>query len=111
MVSDKDKIDIIAHEAKTDTIRLVMVEDRQWGDKGTLLPQLQDKFNTYFGYIVDGQFKQQYPKYVGKPILIELQTQFAPTEREQEFLDIVVRQFLQPRGILFNWRLLQAGQR
>ena len=105
-VQDANQIDIVAHDPKTDTVMLVMVEVREWGDKGQLLPDLQAKFKTYLAYAVDGQLARDYPNYAGKPIRFELRTQHAPTQREQQFLDLVIRKWLEPEEITFLWRLL-----
>ncbi len=88
---------------------LVMVEARDWGDVGALLPDLQTKFSTYLTYALDGQLREDYPAMAGKPIRFELRTEYPPTQREQQFLDIVTRQHLQPEGITFGWRLIGEG--
>ncbi len=86
---------------------LVMVEAREWGDAGALLPELQDKLNTYLGYALDGRLACDYPAYAQKEVHIELRTQYPPSPREQQFLDIVAKEDLQPRGISFGWQLIQ----
>ncbi len=106
-LQDPSSIDIVAHNPTNDEVILVMVETREWGDKGALLPQLQAKLNTYVGYALDGRLMCDYPAYVSKPIRIELRTQYPPSSREQQFLDIVAREDLQPRGIDFGWRLIR----
>jgi len=45
----------------------------------------------------------------GKPIRFELRTEYPPTQREQQFFDIVTRQYLQPEGITFGWKVLGGG--
>ena len=105
-VQDPSSIDIVAHNPKNDEVVLVMVETRHWGDNGALLPELQAKLNTYVGYSLDGRLICDYPAYASKPIRIELRTQYPPTSREQEFLDIVAKEDLLPRGIGFAWRLI-----
>jgi len=105
-VQDTNKIDIVAHDPKTDTVMLVMVEVRDWGDKGVLLPDLQSKFGSYLTYALDGQLTRDYPAHAGKPIRFELRTQHAPTQLEQQFLDIMIRKHLEPEHITFLWKLL-----
>jgi hypothetical protein len=104
-VQETNVIDFVAHRAKTDTVVLVMVEARDWGDAGALLPDLQTKFNTYLTYALDGQLKEDYPDMAGKAIRFELRTKYPPTQREQQFFEIVTRQYLQPEGITFDWKL------
>lgn len=105
-VQDPSCIDIVAHNPKSDEVMLVMVETREWGERGALLPELQAKLNTYLGYALDGRLVCDYPAYASKPIRIELRTQHPPTPREEQFFDIVARQDLQPRGISFGWRMI-----
>ncbi len=49
-----------------------LVEHREWGDKGELLPDLQAKLNTYLAFVMDGQLAQQYPAMNGKKIRFRL---------------------------------------
>jgi len=105
-VWETNVIDLVVHDPKTDSVILCMVEVREWGDRGALLPELQEKFSTYLTYALDGQMTSDYPALAGKPIRFELKTEFPPTQREQEFLDIVTRQHLQPEGITFRWKIL-----
>ena len=109
-VQDTSVIDLVVHDPKTDSVILCMVEVREWGDRGALLPELQQKFSTYLTYALDGQLVSNYPAMVGKPIRFELRTDFAPTQREQQFMDIVTREHLEPEGITFRWQLLSKGE-
>ena len=108
-VQDTNVIDLVVHDPKTDTVILCMVEVRDWGDAGALLPDLQTKFGTYLTYALDGQLREGYPALVGKSIRFELKTDFPPTQREQRFFDLVSRQHLEPEGITFTWKILSGG--
>ena len=108
-VHETSVVDFVTHNPKTDTVMLVMVEARDWGDAGALLPDLQAKFSTYLTYALDGQLKEEHPAMVGKPIRFELRTEYPPTPREQQFFDIVTRQHLLPEGITFGWRVIGEG--
>ena len=105
-VQDPNLIDIITYNPKTDEVMLVMVEPREWGEDGELLPELQAKLNTYLVYALDGRLVCDYPAYYSKPVRIELRTQHPPSSRDQEFLDVVIREDLEPRGISFGWRVI-----
>jgi hypothetical protein len=107
-VQQTDVIDFVTHHAKSGRLILVMVESREWGDSGELLPELQAKFNTYVDYVIGGRLTCDYPAYAFKTIGIELRTQHRPTSREKEFLDIVAADYLKPLGIAFDWRLIGA---
>lgn len=99
-------IDFVALDAGQDVAILVMVEDREWGDAGALLPDLQEKLNTYFAYVTEGQLAADYPDAGGKPVRMELRTMYPPGERELEFLRIVTEAHLRPAGIGFAWKLI-----
>jgi hypothetical protein len=107
---DHQTIDLVAHHEATDTVLLVMVEDRPWGNRGALLPDLEEKLNTYLSYALDGGLAEDYPDYVGKPIRIELRALHPPGEREEEFLEIVRERHLSPVGIALRWSLIKNMQ-
>ena len=97
-------IDFIAHEPKADLVSFVLVEYREWGSAGRLLPDLQAKLNTYLAYLTDGRFEAEYPACQGKPVCFDLRTAYPLGPRELEFIAIVERQHLAPRGITFTWK-------
>jgi len=103
-----DVIDFVSHDPKSDAVVLSMVEHREWGDRGELLPDLQAKLNTYLAFVVDGQLEQQYPALKGKRVRFRLHSQQPPGERERRFIQIVREQDLAPRGI--EWQESMIGQ-
>lgn len=105
-VQEPNVIDFVSYNPNDNRVMLVMVEAREWGDRGALLPELQAKLNTYVGYALDGRLVCDYPAYASKAIRIELRTQYPLTQREQQFLDIVATQDLQPHGISLGWKLI-----
>ena len=109
-VQNTNVIDLVVHDPKTDSVILCMVEVREWGDRGALLPELQQKFSTYLTYALDGQLVSDYPAMAGKPIRFELRTDFAPTQRRQRLMDIVTREHLEPEGITFRWQILGKSE-
>jgi hypothetical protein len=93
-------IDLVAHDPRTDVVTLVMVEERQWRDRGALLPQA--KLSTYLGYALDGGLVQDYPQLRGKPITFQLAYAHPPGIRERGLLDLVKENYLAPEKI--GWR-------
>ena len=106
-VQETNVIDFVPYDPGRDQLLLVMAETREWGDAGALLPELQAKLNTYLGYALDGRLACDYPAYAQKAVRIELRTQYPPSPREQQFLDIVAKEDLQPRGMSFGWQLIR----
>ncbi len=106
-VQETNVIDFVTYNPKQDRVMLVMVETRDWGNTGALLPELQQKLNTYVGYAIDGRLVCDYPAYASKPVRIELRTQYPLTAGEQQFLEIVAKEDLQARGISFDWKIIR----
>ena len=98
-VSDASVIDVVAHDPRSDVVTLVMVEDREWGERGALLPDLQAKVSTYLGYALDGGLLQDYPELKGKPIAFQLSYAHPPGARERGLIDIVKKKYLDPEKI------------
>jgi hypothetical protein len=104
-VSQPNVIDFVVHDRKRDQALLVMVEDREWGHGGQLLPELQTKLNTYIAFI-DDRLTVDYPELAGKAVHVELRSVFRPGEEELKFLRIVQKRHLQPKGIELSWRMI-----
>ncbi len=98
-VSEPDVIDVVSHDPKTDAVVLSMVEERDWGEEGALLPELQAKLNTYLAYVLDGQLAKDYPQVAGKPVRIRLHYTHAPGDEEKSFLAMIKRDYLKPQKI------------
>jgi len=105
-VEENNVIDFVTYDPKSDRVVLVMMETREWGDHGALLPELETKLNTYLCYALDGRLACDFPAYAQKLVRIELRTQHAPPPREQHLLDMVAKEDLKPRGITFDWKLI-----
>jgi hypothetical protein len=101
-VSDPLVIDLVAHDPQSDLVMLVMVEEREWGDRGALLPDLQAKLSTYLGYALDGQLHQEHPQLRGKAIAFQLSFAHPPGPRERQLIDIIRKHHLDPERI--QWR-------
>lgn len=99
-------IDFVAYDPDDGVVLLVMVEARDWGEAGELLPDLQEKLDTYFRYATGGELVADFPQLAGRPVRIELRATSAPGERELELLEIVLARHLAPAGIAFAWRVI-----
>jgi hypothetical protein len=71
-VKNPKVLDLIKVEAASDSVVLVMIEDRPWEHNPERLEELSAKFNTYLDYVVDGWLVKQYPQYEGKHVIFEL---------------------------------------
>ena len=79
-------IDLITLDASANRVVLQMVEDRPFGTEPEQLAQLEEKFNNYVDYILDGWLVRQYPQYKDLPVAIELLTATAPDETTQKMI-------------------------
>ena len=104
------QIDIVSHDPKTDRVVLSMIETRPWGDKGALMPDLQEKMYTYLAYVESGQLSRDYPAMKGKKITFRLHTAFPLTAREEKLIDIVKQQHLETGDILWLTTTLGANE-
>jgi hypothetical protein len=70
-------IDVIAQDASGRFV-VIMVESRMWGADEAQASQLQDKINSYAGFIADGRLAMQCPETAGQPVDIQLNCVDAP---------------------------------
>jgi hypothetical protein len=94
-------VDLISLDTKRDEVVLSMIEDRHWGESEEQLDQLEEKFNNYLDYILDGWLYSQYPVYQGKRCRIRVQGKELPDEEQARFFEIMQR-FCTDNGIGFE---------
>src|SRR5438067_13870181 len=91
-VANPAVIDLFAHDQKTDQVLLAMHEPRPWDGSDERLHQLQEKFNAYVSFLLDGEMIAAHPELAGKPARIELRCQQMPDERALRLLDLIHNQ-------------------
>ena len=82
-------IDIIAHDPKTDEIVLVMNEPDAWDGSDPRLHALQERFNAYASFLLDGELAETHPELVGKSARIEVRCAHVPDPRAIELLGLI----------------------
>jgi hypothetical protein len=82
-------IDLFAHDQKTDEVLLVMKENRPWDGSDLRLHELQEKFNAYVSFLLDGEMVNAHPELAGKQTRIELHCIDMPDERAVELLGLI----------------------
>ena len=82
-------IDFFAHDTKTDEVLLVMFESRPWDDSDLQLFQLQEKFNAYVSFLLDGELAEAHPELIGKNGRIELRCAEMPEGRALDLLNAI----------------------
>ncbi len=79
-------VDMIAHDAKTDEAVLVMNEPQLWNGSDEQLFQLQERFNVYVSFLLDGEFAEWHPELARKRARIEVRCAHMPDARAIDLL-------------------------
>ena len=82
-------IDLFAHDPKTDEILLAMHEPRPWDGSDEQLHELQEKFNAYVSFLLDGEMIAAHPELAGKTARIELRCDHMPDDRALGLLNLI----------------------
>jgi hypothetical protein len=88
-LSNPAVIDLFAHDPKTDEVLLVMRELRPWDGSDERLHELQEKFNAYVSFLLDGEMTAAHPELTGKRARIELRCDYMPDERALGLLNLI----------------------
>jgi len=82
-------VDIIAEDPKTGEVVFVMNEPNEWNGSDERLLALQERFNAYVSFILDGEMAEAHPELAGKPARIELRCAHVPDTRALELLGLI----------------------
>ncbi len=82
-------IDFFAYETKSDELLLAMFEERPWDESDLQLFQLQEKFNAYVSFLLDGELADAHPELAGKKARIELRCATLPEGRALDLLTAI----------------------
>jgi hypothetical protein len=82
-------IDVIAHDPKQGEIVLVMNQPNEWDGSDEQLFSLQERFNAYTSFLLDGEMADAHPDLAGKPARIELRCADMPDARALELLGLI----------------------
>ena len=82
-------IDMIGHDAKKDEVVLVMNESHPWDASDARLHHLQERFNAYVSFLLDGEFAESHPELVGKRARIEVRCAQMPDTRALDLLGMI----------------------
>ena len=88
-VANAAVIDLFAHDQKTDEVLLAMHEPRPWDDSDERLHELQEKFNAYVSFLLDGEMIAAHPELAGKSARIELRCEYTPDDRALALLNLI----------------------
>jgi hypothetical protein len=82
-------IDVVAHDPKTGDIVLIMDEPNEWDGSDEQLLSLQERFNAYVSFLLDGEMAEAHPELAAKGTRIELRCAHMPDTRALELLGLI----------------------
>jgi hypothetical protein len=82
-------IDLFGVDGKTGEVVLAMNESRPWDGSDGRLHELQEKFNAYVSFLLDGEMLSAHPELAGKAARIDLRCDHMPDERALELLNLI----------------------
>ena len=82
-------IDVIGQDPKTGEVVLVMNQPDEWVDSDEQLLALQERFNAYVSFLLDGEIAEAHPELADKPARIELRCAHIPDTRALELLGLI----------------------
>ena len=88
-VANPAVIDLFGVDGKTGEVVLAMNEPRSWDGSDERLHELQEKFNAYVSFLLDGEMVAAHPELEGKPARIELRCDHMPDERALGLLNLI----------------------
>jgi hypothetical protein len=80
---------VIAHDAKTGEVVLVMNESNAWDGSDARLLGLQERFNAYISFLLDGEMAEAHPDLAAKPARIEVRCAHMPDASALELLGMI----------------------
>ena len=82
-------IDLLARDTRTDEVVLVMNEPRAWDGSDERLHELQERFNAYVSFLLDGELAESNPELAEKHARIELRCNHIPDARALELIGMI----------------------
>ena len=99
-IANPNVIDAFGFDQQQGEVLLVMSETRPWDGGDEQLHELQEKFNAYASFILDGEMLESHPELAGQPVKIELRTDSMPDQRALALLETIHDQLeLQEIGV------------
>ena len=81
-------------------VELVMFEERPWAESRDGLDDIQEKFNNYLDYVLDGHFLGQFEQYVDFKVRFALRYSNPLTGTAKELLD-AMNDYMRSAGLEF----------
>jgi hypothetical protein len=82
-------IDLFGVDQKTGEVLLVMNEPRPWDGSHEQLHEMQEKFNAYASFILDGEMTEAHPELAGRTARIQLRCEYMPGKEALALLQAI----------------------
>ncbi|HEY8155218.1 MAG TPA: DUF6572 domain-containing protein [Myxococcota bacterium] len=100
-------VDLISLDRERGEVVLLMLEQRVWGSAEGQLRQLEEKFNRYLSFVLDGFLVAQFPQYKDLPVCFRLDCAMSPGEEERRLL-ASMKSFAASHEIRFEVGVIQG---
>jgi hypothetical protein len=100
-------VDLIHLDRERGEVVLLMLEQRVWGSVPEQLRQLEEKFNRYLSFVLDGFLVAQFPQYKGLPVCFRLDCAMPPGDEERKLL-AAMKNFAAAQEIRFEVGVIQG---
>jgi hypothetical protein len=106
-VDNPKVVDLIRLDPERGEVVLLMLEQRPWSAAPEQLRQLEEKFNRYLSFVLDGFLIAQFPQYKDLPVCFRLDCAMAPGDAERQML-ASMKSFAATHDIRFEVNVIQA---
>jgi hypothetical protein len=80
-------IDLITVSPSGDTVYLIMTIVGTWNGSNERLRKVQDRFNDYMSFALDGEMARRFPELLGKKVHLRIDCECPPDPASMSFLD------------------------
>jgi hypothetical protein len=108
-IEQENEIDIISTYEEEGYVGLTISDHLEWDHSNEKLLTLQNKINTYLGFVKSGQIYVDYPGAKELKIKIELACKYPPSEEGKQFLTLL-KPIIEKAGLYFDWRVHKSIQ-
>ena len=88
-IANPEIIDLFGVDQKTSEVLLVMHEPRPWDGSHEQLHEMQEKFNAYASFILDGEMTEAHPELAGRAARIQLRCEYIPGKEALALLQAI----------------------
>jgi hypothetical protein len=86
-LDNSNVVDAVGLEQQSDTVVLSIIDSWEWTDEKAHLVALQEKLNSYFGFVESGQVYESYPDAQGRALRIDIVGRYPLPAAGASFVD------------------------